>query len=61
MNREIKQLQKESDKHYKEIEKFLDKHIDKNNVSRDKIVIDFFKNLNGYLEAELELERYVGQ
>lgn len=47
----IKRLQKESDKHYKFIESFVNDY-----CSEDKDKIEFFKHLNGYLEAEIELE-----
>jgi hypothetical protein len=47
----INKLQKESDKHYKFIKNFVDY-----SYSEDKDKIKFFKHLNGYLEAEIELE-----
>jgi hypothetical protein len=47
----IKKLQKESDKHYKVIEKFVNKYL-----LKDEDKIEFFKHLGGYLETEIELE-----
>ena len=52
----IKKLQKESDKHYKVIEKFVNKYL-----LKDEDKIEFFKHLNGYLEAEIELEMECNQ
>jgi uncharacterized protein (DUF1919 family) len=47
----IKKLQKESDKHYKFIENFVNDY-----CSEDEDKFEFFKHLNGYLDNEIELE-----
>ena len=52
----IKKLQKESDKHYKVIEKFVNKYL-----LKDEDKIEFFKHLNEYLEAQIELEMECGK
>lgn len=56
MKTKIKNLQKVSNYHYKFIEKFV-----KDYVKEDDDKIEFFKHLNGYLEAEIELEKECGQ
>jgi uncharacterized protein (DUF1919 family) len=48
----INKLQKESDKHYNYIEKFVNKYL-----LKDEDKIKFFTHLNGYLEAEIELDK----
>jgi hypothetical protein len=53
---EIKQLQRESNKGYKYIKNFVDDY-----CKSDKDKIEFFKNLNLYLEAEIELEKLCNQ
>lgn len=53
MNKEIKELQAESDKHYTYIENFVNDY-----CKDDEDKIEFFKHLNGYLEAEIELEGF---
>ena len=53
MNPEIKKLQAKSDKHYKFIKNMVDDY-----CKSDKDKIEFYKHLNGYLNAEIELESY---
>lgn len=48
---EVKKLQRKSDKHYKFISDFVNDY-----CKNDKERIEFFKHLNRYLEAEIELE-----
>ena len=56
MNKEVKELQKESDKNYKFIQNFVDDY-----CKTDEDKIEFYKHLNEYLEAEIELEKLCSQ
>lgn len=49
---EIKKLQKESDEAYKYLKNFCDDY-----TKDDEEKVEFFKNLNAYLEAEIELDK----
>lgn len=53
--KKIKPLQKESDKHYKFIANFV-----RDYCKDDKEKVEFFRHLNEYLEAEMELEEGCG-
>lgn len=55
-NKEIKALQKESDKHYGFIENFVTDY-----CKEDEDRQEFFEHLNGYLNAEIEIEKFCGQ
>ena len=56
MELRFNKLEKLSDKEYKFIWNFVE-----NYCKTDKDKVEFFKHLNGYLEAEIELEKFCNQ